>query len=162
MHLDIMIQIHVSHNFLFIFLVSKHYQIGFVIENGITKIKRSSCLMTVMPLRNIKSLKISSPVCCCLGKSSWSILLWNTISSKSLIELKTQVIMWTLWINFSRKSWNDGLHVSLMGTKQRMHQWFGLSPPSRRSTSSTYITVVGLSCRVLILKSTTTEIVFFP
>ena len=37
MHLDIMIQILVAHNFLVLFLVSEHCQIGFISENGITK-----------------------------------------------------------------------------------------------------------------------------
>ena len=39
MHLDIMIQILVSHNYLVFFLVSEHCQIGFISENGVTEIK---------------------------------------------------------------------------------------------------------------------------
>ena len=37
MHLEIMIQILVAQNFLVLFLVSKHCQIRFINENGITK-----------------------------------------------------------------------------------------------------------------------------
>ena len=86
--------------------------------------KKSSCSITVMLLRIMKSFNISSAVCCWSGKSSWSILFWNTISSKAPMELNTESVIRTLLINFSKKLWNNVLHASLMGTRKRIHQWF--------------------------------------
>ena len=113
------------------FLVSEHWEIGFIVEYGVTE-KISSCSMTVMLLKIMKSLNISSALCCCLGKSCSSILVWNIISSKAPMELKTESVIRTLQINFFRESWNDVLHGSLMGTRKRIHQWFLISPPSNK------------------------------
>ena len=99
--------------------------------------KRSSCSMTVMLLRIMKSLKIFRAVCCCLKWSSWSILFLNTISSKAPMELNTESVIRILQINFSKKSYNDELYALLIGTRKRIHHWLVISFPSRRSTSST-------------------------
>ena len=134
LHLDIMIQIFVAHN-LFFFLYRNIARSGSLLKM-VSPTKRSSYSMTVMLLRIMKSLNISSAVCCCLKKSSWSILFWNTISTKAPMELKTESMIITFRMNFSRKSWNDVLHASLMETRKRIHQWFLISPPSSSSTSS--------------------------
>ena len=118
LHLDIMIQSFVANNFLLI-LESEHCKIGLIVENWVTQ-KRSSCSMTVMLLKIMKALNIFSAVCCYLEQSSWSILFWNIMSSKAPMELKTESIIKTLRMNISRKSWNDVLHESLMGTRKRI------------------------------------------
>ena len=120
-----MIKIFVAHIFLVCLL--EHCEIGFIVENGVTE-KKSECSMTVMLLKIMKSLNISSAVCCCLGKSSWSILFWNTISYKAPMELKKISVIRTFRMNFSIKSWNYVLHASLLGTRKRIHQWFLISP----------------------------------
>ena len=149
LHLDIIIQIIVADNFIS-FIYRNIARSGSSLKIASLK-NRSSCLMTVMLLKIMKSLNISNAVCSCLGKSSLSIMFWNSISLKAPIKLKIESVIKLFLMNFTRKSWIDELFASLMGTRKRMHQCFFFSPPSRRSTCSTYITVVGLSCRTLIV-----------
>ena len=134
LYIDIIFQVFVANNFRFLLYLN--------IASSVSSLKmappkkRSPCSMTVMLLRIMKSLNISSAVCCLSGKSSWSILFWNTISSKAPIKLNTGSVIRTQKI-LLQKIVNDLLHAVLMGTRKRIHQWFLISPPSSSSTSTT-------------------------